>query len=160
MTARDRSDFVKVHVTFANAGDDDGPPVSGEYIWALKTDVPGQYELNNIPFFADFGLADIVSAEPCEVDGEFYELEITGVVKPSGNLTTRLFFSTALTDSQRKQVGEVIRMHEGCSTEWANARLLAVSISPKATVEAVLGEFVRSGAAICDLLSEEELSGT
>lgn len=156
----DRSNFVKVHVTFANAHEEDGPPVAGEYIWAIKTDVPGQYELNNIPFFADFGLGDIVAAEPCVVDGYEYDLEITTVVKPSGNLTTRLFFSTDLTDDQRRQVAEVIKMHEGCSVEWANSRLLAVSISPRSTVESVLGEFVRSGAAICDLLDQEELSGT
>lgn len=158
---RDRSDFVKVHVTFANAGDEDGPPVSGEYIWAIKTDVPNQFELNNIPFFADFGIGDVVATENVRLpDGEEYDNEIITVVKPSGNLTTRLFFTSDLTEDQRKQVGAVIRMHEGCATEWANSRLLAVSISPRHTVAAVLGEFVKSGAAICDLLSEEEVSGT
>lgn len=156
MTARDRSDFVKVHVTFDFENEEDHPPVAGEYIWAIKTDVPDEFEINNIPFFADYGLGDIVSTYSTDE----YDHEIRMVVKPSGNLTARLFFSTDLTDDQRKQVGEVIRMHEGCSTEWANSRLLAVSISPKATVEAVLGEFVKSGAAICDLLDQEELSGT
>lgn len=158
---RDRSDFVKVHVTFANAGEDDGPPVAGEYIWAIKTPTPGHYELNNIPFFADFGLGDVVSTEAVTLpDGTEEDYEITGVVKPSGNLTVRLFFSAALTEEQRKAVGEVIRMRDGCSVEWANSRLLAVSISPRHTVASVLGEFVKSGAAICDLLSEEEVSGT
>ena len=159
MDRTDRNNFVKVHVTFVH--DDDGPPVAGEYIWAIKTDTPGQFEINNIPFFADFGLGDVVACEDVRLEnGEEYDNEIITVVKPSGNLTTRLFFSTDLTDDQRKQVGEVIRMHEGCQTEWANGRLLAVSISPRHTVEAVLGEFVKSGAAICDLLDQEELSGT
>lgn len=152
---------MKVHVTFANHHEEDGPPVAGEYIWAIKTDVPGQYELNNIPFFADFGLGDIVAAENVMLpDGTEQDLEITTIVKPSGNLTTRLFFSTDLPAGQRQRVADVIKMREGCSVEWANERLLAVSISPKHTVAAVLGEFVKSGAAICDLLSEEELSGT
>lgn len=158
---RDRSDFVKVHVTFANHDEEDGPPVAGEYIWAIKTNTPDQYELNNIPFFADFGLGDIVATEAVRLaDGTEYDYEIITVVKPSGNLTTRLFFSSDLTEEQRRQVAEVIKMHEGCSVEWANSRLLAVSISPRHTVASVLGEFVKSGAAICDLLSEEELSGT
>jgi hypothetical protein len=155
----DRSEFVKVHVTFANCHEEGGPPVSGEYIWAMRTPVHGHFELNNIPFFADFGLGDIVAAEPVVmVDGTEYDLEITTIVTPSGNLTTRLFFSTDLPAAQRQQVADVIKMREGCSVEWANSRLLAVSISPKHTVEAVVGEFVKSGAAICDLYDQEEVS--
>lgn len=157
----DRDKFVKVHVTFDYDNEEDRPPVAGEYIWAIKTDIPGLYELNNIPFFADFGLGDIVAAEDVVLpDGTEQDLEIICVVKPSGNLTTRLFFSTDLTEAQRGAVAEVIKMYDGCSVEWANNRLLAVSISPRATVESVIGEFVRSGAAICDLLDQEELSDT
>lgn len=141
---------MKVHVTFSEGHD---KPVSGEYMWALSTDHPDEFRINNIPFFADYGLGDIVSTYSTNE----YDREIRMVIQPSGNLTVRLFFTTSLSDAARQSVASSLRIWPGVEVEWANSRLLAVSIPPRLTADKVVGEFVRGGVASCDLPMTEEV---
>lgn len=143
------TDHVKVHVTFPEPHDQ---PVGGEYMWAKPTDVPNQYMIDNIPFFADYGLGDVVVT----IETADYDHEILTVVQPSGNLTARLLFEAPLPVDVRKEIAESLRSHEGVTLEWADDRYLAVSIPPNRTVENTLGPYVENGSAICDLLCEED----
>ena len=71
-------DHVKVHITFPHCDVDDTP--AGESMWAIKTDKPNHFKIDNLPFYA-YGvcIGDIVRCE--EVDG--YDNEVVEVVEPA-----------------------------------------------------------------------------
>lgn len=134
------TDHVKVH--FRLEQDEDGyPPVSVESLWAVPTDRPHEYVLDNIPFFASQAtIDDVVQAK--EEEGVLW---FDRVVKPSGNSLLRLAF---FRPDKIQEVREALKQL-GCSSEWdSNHAIVAVNIPASATLEsiqALLAEQAQAG---------------
>lgn len=110
---RDKSDFIIRAYLEENEGRNEW-----EQLWVKRLD-ERRFSLCCIPFFAyDLALGDEV-----ETDGSYV---VQGVVKPSGQLTFRIWFG----DSTKSEIkGDVSRQLEtiGASLESSSANLLAVS---------------------------------
>ncbi len=112
----------KVKIAFALAKDtDDYPPFDVESLWGTPTDVPLQYTIDNIPFFArQATLGDVVRVE--WIDGR---LEFADVVARSSNSLIRVVvYDKAMIAGVRSELRAL-----GCSTEeFTSSLLLAVDI--------------------------------
>ncbi len=86
---------MNTRVTFELQEDDSGyPPVSSERLWA-KSLPNGNYELDNIPFYA----FDVSTGDEVEVDQVEGELIFRRVVVASGNSTFRLLLIDVATNT-------------------------------------------------------------
>lgn len=113
----------RVRLFFALEQDEDGyPPVAAESLWALTTEQPHEYTLDNIPFFATQATSgDVVRAK--EGDGGVLWFERT--VKSSRQSLLRLSF---FQQDKVQEVRDALKRF-GCSTEWDSAhRLVSVSV--------------------------------
>lgn len=101
--------------------EDDYPPVSVESVWAVPTEDPRQFVLDNVPFFVlNATLGDTVIASVR--DGAYW---FEKVVQHSGNSLIRVVFFDGV---QRKRIAQELK-RIGCSTEYLEAHaLLAVNI--------------------------------
>lgn len=125
--------FVKIRLT--------GPSGEVETLWAEPVR-PSIYRLDNEPFFA-YGVSsnDLVEAAP---DESGY-LEFVRVVEASGNRTVRILFDRfPATSPQGQSLIERLKA-EGCSYEGAFSKLLAITVPPDASLEAVASLLKESG---------------
>ena len=106
-------DHVKVHITFPHSETDDTP--RGESMWAIKTDKPNHFKIDNLPFYA-YGvtLGDIVRCE--EVDG--YDNEVVEVVEPAPVKMLRIFFAI---DDEDTYIGITKGMTDKFGANWERA---------------------------------------
>lgn len=131
-----------VKVFFSLVQDEDGyPPVTVESVWAQVGNEPGEFVLDNIPFFARNATIGDVVAVRVEDDRRWFEQ----VVRRSGNSLIRVVY---FDPDQRGRVEERLRLL-GCSMEYfARHRLLAVNVpatSVLTDVQAFLGAEVAAG---------------
>src|SRR5262245_58596821 len=101
-------------------------PVRSETLWAEHVEAD-LYRLRNAPFFTNgVSEADVVRARP--VGGY---LSFVEVVRPSGNVTIRLYFAA---QAEQSQVRHVLRelTSIGAWYEQGSAALVAVTIPPGA----------------------------
>jgi hypothetical protein len=111
---------VKIH--FRLEQDEDGyPEVAVESVWAEQGTKPGEYILDNIPFFArDATIGDVVSTR--EEDGALW---FDGLTQSSSNSLVRVVFFDR--DCRQKVAKELTDL--GCEAEYFEKyNLLAVSI--------------------------------
>ena len=123
--------MAKHKIQFELQQDEDGYPPSGvESVWAVHADKPGQYVIDNIPFFArQATLDDVVHAEPT-ANG----LTFVRVVRPSQNSLIRVVvYAPDDIATVRSRLAEL-----GCSTEaFSSRKLVAVNIPREADLAAV-----------------------
>lgn len=105
-----------------------------ETLWAEETGTPGQFRLDNNPFFAyRVSADDIVEAE--EIAPGFYRF--LRVIRPSGNRTVRIAFEEFdAEDSQAQPILDGVRSL-GCDFEGAYGRMVSVNVPPKVDLAAV-----------------------
>ena len=120
MTADTQETFVKIHVTF-----DDPDSIAGESMWAKPTEKHDEFQIENIPFFADdLALGDIVKVTfPDDALPEIVE-----VVRDGGNATVVAMFKE---DAGEEKVLDVVsRAKEmfDCKTERGFETLWAFSV--------------------------------
>ena len=111
---------VKVH--FQLAQDEDGyPPVAVESLWAQPSVKPGEYVLDNIPFFArDATIGDTVQV--VEQEGQRWFKSLAHASRNS--LVRIVFFDRSCVESVSERLVAM-----GCSTEYLkDHNLMAVSI--------------------------------
>ncbi len=133
--------LVKVHVSLPNHW-----MIAGESMWAqsLGNNV---YKLENVPFFS-YGLnfKDEVEAYPDKDD----ILEVSKVVKPSGNKTIRIVFDkTVERKSQDNYINTIKELD--CSLERWDDTYLSVNIREGANFDAIYDQL--------DEWSEEDILG-
>ncbi len=113
-------DRKKIH--FQLTQDEDGyPPVGVESVWAEPGENPGEYIIDNIPFFIrEATLDDVVRVR--EQDGQLW---FEATVRPSLHSLIRIvFFDLEQVDRVSKRLTDL-----GCEIEHFRAyKLLAVSI--------------------------------
>lgn len=136
---------VKVHVTFTD--DRPTPRMAGEYLWAKPTDRPHHFALDNVPFFADLAVGDVVRvsmavpAEKC-VHGPDCEYcrarEVVEVTEPTGHATLRMLFGDDLSVDDRRKVNTTLVDIGLSHVEWADSRLMAVDIPPTQRIDALI----------------------
>lgn len=123
------ADGVKIH--FQLEQDEDGyPPVASESMWGNPTGQPGEYILDNIPFFTrDATIDDTVHVR--EEDGILW---FERVVAPSTNSLIRVvFFDRGAVQDTCQHLESV-----GCSIEYIRAyNLLAVNIPASVPLDRV-----------------------
>ena len=129
---------VKVQLRFQASGGKE----EVETVWALRHSKG--FQLDNIPFYAmGFASGDIVAAVP-DLDGL---LVVTGVVRPSGHSTIRLWFAK----DHQSDIAEVRKALKtlGCATELSDMpRLVAVDVPAEvsyAGVKSYLDELEKRG---------------
>jgi hypothetical protein len=136
-------DSVKVH--FRLVQDEDGyPPVSVESVWAQPTTQPGEYVLDNIPFFArEATIGDVVLVH--EKDGHLWFVEV--VRRSKNSLVRVVFFDRTCVERISEQL-----VNLGCSTEYIKEHnLLAVSIPDTVKLQDVQGYLQsEAGAGVLD----------
>jgi hypothetical protein len=111
---------LKVH--FQLVQDEDGyPPAAVESVWAQPTTKPGEYVLDNVPFFArDATIGDVVLVR--EEDGHLWFNKV--VHRSTNSLLRVVFFDRTAVERVNERL-----VNLGCSTEHLKAHnLLAVSI--------------------------------
>lgn len=135
----ERPDAVKIH--FRLTPDEDGhPPVAVESVWARPCPTPGEYVLDNVPFFArEATLGDTIRTR--EVDGQRW---FDAVAHRSRNSLVRVVvFDRAAVESTRKQLTEL-----GCTTEYLREHnVLAVSVPPEVRLTEVQRHFQAEASA-------------
>jgi hypothetical protein len=126
----------QVKVVFRLERDENGyPPFDQESVWAYDLG-NGEYEIGNIPFYAQLlSCGHVVSARL--YNGELWA---ESLVRASGNSTARVFVKARNDVPPLRQ-----RLRElGCSSELDNTgRLVAINVPPQvafAIVQAVLRE--------------------
>jgi Domain of unknown function (DUF4265) len=125
--------FVKIRLT--------SPDGQVETLWAEPVR-PSVYRLDNEPFFS-YGIScdDLIEAVP---DESGY-LEFVRVVESSGNRTVRILFDKfSATSAQGQELIEQLRA-EGCSYEGAFSKLLAITVPPDVSLEAITSLLEKSG---------------
>ena len=133
-------EFVKVHFTFDQSDPGSGK-LAGESLWAKETEVLYEYELANIPFFADgVALGDTVRAVP-DNDGI---LEVVDVVTRSGNTVVHAHFRDDLDEEKCIDAISVVREHFDCKTERGTEHIWAISV-PEASRDAVQAHLRKTG---------------
>ncbi|XVS66396.1 DUF4265 domain-containing protein [Actinosynnema sp. CA-299493] len=116
------------------------PPFNTERIWARKTSVPYQLEVQNIPFFV-IGLScgDIIRAKP---DHDRRELVFDSLVMHSGHSTIRVLVREEMSD-RRDGILDLFRSHE-CSWEFTNVdRHFAVNVPKSVDYASLRVELVK-----------------
>lgn len=142
------SDYVKVHHAF-----EEGDGIAGESLWAKPTDQNHVYEIANIPFFANYGMGDLVYA----IEDENGILEILYTVTASGNVTVRFFFHEDMDAAQRTSLGQVLRaIHDDITWEWGNGRLLALSLPDVELIHDVV-VIIPPAMARCELILDDDV---
>jgi hypothetical protein len=134
---------VKVH--FRLVQDEDGyPPAAVESVWAQPTTKPGEYVLDNVPFFArEATIGDVVLVR--DEDGHLW---FDKVVRRSQNSLVRVvFFDRTCVERVNERLVSL-----GCSTEYITAHnLLAVSIPDTVSLRDVQGYLQsEAGSGILD----------
>lgn len=123
------SEPVKIH--FRLEQDEDGfPPAGVESVWALPTENPKEYIIDNVPFFVrEATIDDNVAAR--EEDGQLW---FERVVRRSENSLIRVvFFDRSVVQAVRDHLAEM-----GCSVEYMQSfNVLAVNIPPQTKLAAV-----------------------
>ncbi len=131
---------VKIH--FELVPDADGyPPVAVESLWAQPGVAPGEFVIDNIPFFVrDATLGDTVLAR--EADGDLWFVRV--VSRSRHSLVRAIFFDEGAQPRVRRELEEV-----GCTVEYAAAyKLLSVGVPDPpgtAAVRAVLDREADAG---------------
>ena len=121
----------RVKVAFKLTRDEEGwPPADWETVWAIPRG-PGQFELDNIPFFAQgVSSGDVIAAHT--EDGE---LRFDEVVAPGGHSTVRVI----LYDVTRKEEMRELLKNLGAPTEGSHLpSLFAVDVPPAVDYERVI----------------------
>ena len=111
---------LKIH--FRLEQDEDGyPPVAVESLWAQPGLSPGEYVIDNVPFFvSEATVGDTVSAQ--EEDGAHW---FSSLISRSRNSLVRIVFF----DKSRVEAASEYLIAMGCSTECLREHsLMAVSI--------------------------------
>ena len=125
------ADRTKLH--FRLDQDEDGyPPVAVESVWSQAAPRPGEYIVDNIPFFTrDATIGDTVRVR--DDDGNLW---FDGLVGRAANSLIRVvFFDRSAMDGVFRQLESM-----GCSLEYNGThRLLAVSIPSGVDLEGVQG---------------------
>jgi hypothetical protein len=101
--------MVKVHVTIPK---DPLVPrqMAGESLWATPTDVPNEFVIDNIPFFATVpSFGDVVRAH--RTAPNFYEFD--AVVRRSDWQLARVIATVALLDIKKKFDSTQVRLERG-----------------------------------------------
>ena len=114
--------MAKRKMFFELVQDEDGyPPFGVESLWVEETVTPGEYRLDNVPFFVrDATVGDIVRGVETEGRLEFRER----LVRSSSSLVRVVFFDNAATTEVREHLKVL-----GCSSEWFEQRkLIAVDV--------------------------------
>ena len=117
-------------IVFRLKQDEDGyPPDTWESLWAYETE-PGQYTIDNIPFY----VKNISSGDVVAVDQDGTELRFQKLVQASTNSVFRLYFSDL---SDVKAIRQRLR-HLGCESEQSHIpKLIAVEIPGTVSIEPV-----------------------
>lgn len=141
-------DSVKVHFRLVQDADD-YPPASVESVWAHKTTGPGEYVLDNVPFFArEATIGDVVL-----VHEEAGDLWFCGVARRSENSLIRVVFCDPA--AFEKVNGRLVAL--GCTTEYLEAHhLLAVCVPSEVKLRDVQ-DYLRSEARAGKLDYEEPI---
>jgi hypothetical protein len=112
-----------------------------ETVWANSADDAGLYVLDNVPWYAyGVSLGDVVEARPSETG----LLEMTRVVRKSGNRTLRIILEVAETGGERtfESRALVTALRErGCDIENANEILAGVTV-PRSVDLLKVGEYI------------------
>lgn len=132
--------MVKVYFRLTQ-DDDDYPPVSTESVWATPGPKPGEYILNNIPFFVrEATIGDIVTAT--DEDGVRWFDAL--VCRSSNSLLRAVLF---IEDQMERVALHLTRM--GCSVEYMKTyKLLAINVPENVrltSIQEFLGKEATSG---------------
>jgi len=138
---------VKIAVPITR-GTDDFPPVDWEHLWTVPCGV-GQYEVDNIPFFATgISSGDVISAHTLD-DHLIYDQ----VVRYGGHSTVRVVMSEV--DQKEKVRKALARL--GCEIEGSHLpKLFAVDVPALVNYAEVIGYLEEKAAE--NLLDYEEAS--
>ncbi len=102
-----------------------------ETLWAEPLG-GGLYRLRNVPILAyGFSEQDVVRTD--EVEGRHV---VTGVTRPGGHSTYRVFLPDAMDDARFAKLFEPLGSL-GCTYERANPRLMGIDVPPETDVYAV-----------------------
>lgn len=140
----DAVSLVKVLVDLSIKYEQDWPPVSGEWLWALPLG-ENIARLRNVPFYAR-GLAydDEVSVRRVS-EGESTWLQFERISRHSGHSTYRLWVFGTTTGSEFETYWK--RLSDlGCTFEAANAQLVAIDMAPEVSVKAAY-DILEDGAS-------------
>jgi hypothetical protein len=108
---------------------------SGEAMWAQLVS-ENLYELRNVPFYAyDLNFLDVVEAVS---EREDLKPDVRRVVRRSGHRTLRVFFSKAVTPSERTALLETVKEF-GATFEGATESFFAIDVNADGNYEAVCG---------------------
>lgn len=146
MNAKNQS-RVKIAVRIAR-GSDDFPPADWEHLWTVPCGV-GQYEVDNIPFFATgISSGDVISAHTQD-DQLIYDQ----VVRYGGHSTIRVaMFEVDQKEKIRKALARL-----GCETEGSHLpQLFAIDVPALVNYAEVIGYLEEKAAD--NLLDYEEAS--
>jgi hypothetical protein len=119
-----------------------------ETLWANAVG-PGQYALDNLPWFAyGVSLGDVVEAGPDAEGGGGRVLTFRRVVRKSGNRTVRVILAThepgdVWTYESEQLLARLSAL--GCGYEGYNRRLVAVNVPPESGLAAVAAVLTESG---------------
>lgn len=115
--------YWKIHVTFDDAEAIGGESMHGERIGDGPTPGTGLYRIDNIPFFANLRIDDVLVCDESNPD----EIpEFVSVHEQSDQPTARVLFADGLTDEEMSTVAETLRQlgsktERGMQTFWAVA---------------------------------------
>jgi len=135
--------MTTLRIHFRLEQDEDGyPPVAAESVWAQPGLIPGQYVIDNVPFFVrEATVGDTVSAQ--EEDGLRW---FSSLISRSRNSLVRIVFF----DKSRVKATSEHLVAMGCSTEYLREHsLMAVSVPAEvalADVQAYLQSEADSGS--------------
>jgi hypothetical protein len=117
-------------IFYVEQDEDDYPPFGVETVWASGSGSPGEYLIDNIPFFArQATLGDVVRANQSAAGLEFERV----VTRSSNSLLRVIVYALEMAEQVRSRLIEL-----GCSTEvFSGSRLIAVNVPAETSLKSV-----------------------